>query len=147
MLRDANKKDLSAIVKMAREFWKDTYFKEEEFQPEMVEGMAEKSMKDDLCLVYEIEGVVQGFICGIKGCLLANSDVLIGTELAWWVNPDYRDSGAGLRLLSGIEKKAKNLGIKYWNMLYMESSMPEQIKCIYQNRGYKMTENLYTKVL
>lgn len=147
MLRVGCKKDLDAIVAMSRDFWQHTQFKHEEFQPEMVEGMALKSMDDELCLVYEIDGTAQGFICGIKGCLLANADIIVGTELAWWVNPEYRSSGAGLKLLAGIERLAKDAGIKYWNMLYMESSMPDQVKRIYENRGYKMTENSYTKVL
>ena len=147
MVRDGCNKDLDAIISMSRDFWQHTQFKNEEFQPEMVEGMALKGIDDGLCLVYEEDGKVQGFICGIKGCLLANADVLVGTELAWWVNPGFRSGGAGLKLLSGIEKKAKSLGIKYWNMLYMESSMPQKVKCIYEHRGYKMTENSYTKVL
>ena len=90
---------------------------------------------------------IKGFVCGILGCLLANFDVKAGTELAWWVDKEYRNTGAGLKLLNAIEEKAKSLGIKYWNMVYMESSMPKQIKGIYESMGYIRNENLYTKRL
>lgn len=147
MLRDGCDKDLEAIVAMSRDFWQYTQFKDEEFQPEMVEGMALRCMEEGLCLVYEVDHAVVGFICGIKGCLLANGDVSVGSEVAWWVNPDYRDTGAGLKLLKGIERKAKSLGIKYWSMIYMQSSMPENIKRIYDKMGYELSESLHTKAL
>ena len=147
MLRDGCSKDLKAIIAMSKDFWQHTQFKDEEFQPEMVEGMALKSIDDGLCLVYEVESVVVGFICGVKGCLLANGDVAVGSEIAWWVDPSHRDTGAGLKLLKGIERKAKSLGIKYWSMIYMQSSMPESIKRIYDKMGYELSESLHTKVL
>ena len=147
MIRDCQEKDVKTIVGMCREFWCNTIYKYEEFHPIAAEAMILQTIDHDLCLVFEVDGKVEGFICGVKGALIANFDVMNGTELAWWVNKDHRSSGAGLKLLRSIEKKAGSIGIKYWNMLYMESSMPESIKTIYESTGYKKSETFYTKVL
>ena len=146
MIRDCETKDIPALVAMSKEFWQHTLYKDEEFQDDAVIGMIEKTMEDELCLVLEIDGNVQGFVCGIKGFLMANFDVSAGTELAWWVNEDYRKGSDGLKLLKAIEQRAKKIGIKYWNMAYMNTSMPDSVKKIYESMGYKENESLYTKV-
>jgi N-acetylglutamate synthase-like GNAT family acetyltransferase len=147
MIRDCETKDIPALVAMSKTFWQYTLYKDEEFQEDAVEGMILASIKDNLCIVYDVEGNAQGFVCGIKGYLMANFDVLVGTELAWWVNQEFRNTSAGLKLLKAIELRAKSLQIKYWNMAYMNSSMPASIKKIYESMGYKENECLYTKVL
>ena len=147
MIRDCETKDIPALIAMSKIFWQHTLYKDEEFQEDAVEGMIKAAMKDKLCFVYDVNGTAQGFVCGIKGYLLANFDVLVGTELAWWVNESHRNSTAGLKLLKAIEKRAKDIGIKYWNMAYMQSSMPESVKRIYESMGYEENESLYTRVL
>lgn len=147
MIRDCTEKDIPAIIEMSKDFWRHTIYKDEPCQPEAVQAMTEQCIKDDLCLVFELGGKVEGFVCGVKGPLIANFDVLAGTELAWWVNEELRNTGGGLALLKEIEKKAKDSGIKYWNMAYMESCMPSSIEKIYKAMGYKINEILYTKVL
>ena len=131
---------------MSREFWAHTIY-DEPMQDDAVEAMTRKCIEDNLCLVFDVNGKAEGFICGVKGVLLANFDVMTGTELAWWVNEDHRESGGGIQLLRSIEKRAKAEGIKYWSMAYMQSSMPESIKKVYDAMGYKINESLYTKVL
>lgn len=145
MIRDCQEEDIPKVIDMCREFWTHTTY-DEDFQEDAVICMLVKSMDDGLCLVLDIDGV-QGFICGVKGPLLANFDAVVGTELAWWVNEDFRSSGGGLKLLRAIEKKARTEGVKYWNMAYMSSSMPESIKRIYESMGYELNECLYQKVL
>jgi GNAT superfamily N-acetyltransferase len=147
MIRDCETRDIPSLVAMSKTFWQYTLYKDEEFQEDAVEGMILAAIKDNLCIVYDVEGKAQGFVCGIKGYLMANFDVLVGTELAWWVNQEFRNTSAGLKLLKAIERRAKSLQIKYWNMAYMNSSMPESIKKIYESMGYKENECLYTKVL
>jgi len=147
MIRDCETRDIPSLVAMSNKFWQSTIYKDEEFQAHAVESMIAQTMKDNLCLVFDVGGVAEGFVCGIKGPLLANFDVVAGTELAWWVNEEHRSSGGGLELLKSIENRAREIGIKYWNMAYMESSMPKAIRKIYKSMGYKVNESLYVKVL
>ena len=147
MIRDCTEEDLDSIVAMSQEFWVHTIFKDEVFYVDDWKSLLRETMRQGLCLVLEVKGKVVGFICGVVGSLLANFKVALGTELAWWVNESERGSGEGLKLLDAIELRAKELGIKYWNMAYMESSMPGSIKKIYESKGYTLNESHYTKVI
>jgi len=146
MIREGTESDLDFIVDMAKEFWKHTIY-DEKYCPDTVWHMAAQCLSHGLLSVLEIDGEVVGFACGVKGALLGNSDVLSGTEIAWWVNPDHRSGRNGISLLRHIEGQAKKCGIKYWNMAHMESSMPETVQSIYEKMGYKRTEVIYTRVL
>lgn len=146
MIRNGEEKDMDDIVEMAREFWKHTIY-DEEYCPDTVHTIVSMCMDQGLLSVLKIDGMARGFACGIKSPLLANSKVLTGTELAWWVDPEYRKGRNGIGLLKHLENQAKKVGIKYWNMGFMESSMPSIIEGIYQKMGYKKTEVIYTKVL
>jgi len=146
MIRNGEYKDLLRIVEMAEDFWCHTIY-DEEYCPDTVYVMAELSMKQGLLSILEVDGHVRGFACGIKGPLLANSEVFTGTELAWWVDPEYRQGKNGIGLMENLENQAKIAGIKYWNMIFMESSMPDVIEGIYQRMGYRKVEVTYMKVL
>lgn len=147
MIRAAKDKDIPSVIELAREFWKHTLYKNEEFQPEMVEAMFKSCMENNLAFVFSHSDGIIGFICAIKGPLLANVDIMIATELAWWVKPKYRASGAGIFLLRALEKEALSQGVKYFNMVVMESSLPEKVKKIYSNLGYNKNESVYTKII
>lgn len=146
MIRNGAEKDLNRIVEMAREFWTHTIY-DEEYCPDTVHAMASLSLEQNLMAVLEIDNVVQGFACAVKGSLLGNAAVSTGTELAWWIEPDYRQDKNGIKLLKFLETLAKNAEIKHWNMVYMESSMPEIVEEIYKKMGYRRAEVVYTKVL
>ena len=146
MVRQGEARDLQDIVRMAREFWKHTIF-DEEYDPYMVEAMAQNCMDQGLMAVLDIDDSVRGFACGVAGPLMASAEVLSGTEVAWWVDPEHRSGKNGIQLLIELEKMAKNQGVKYWSMIFMESSMPDKIEGIYQKMGYNKSETSYTTVI
>jgi L-amino acid N-acyltransferase YncA len=147
MIRSGEEKDIPEIIDMSRAFWKNTAFSEVAFESDIVETMANKCIDESLMFVLEVSGKVEGFACGVKGPMIASLTVQIGTELVWWVNPRFRDSGDGVGLLSRLENSARNQGVKYWNMVFVENSMPDKVKSIYENMGYKLCETVYTKEL
>jgi len=146
MIRRGCESDLNQVVELAREFWKHTIY-DDAFCEDTVYVMANISLGQNLLSILEINSNVVGFACGIKGTLLANCEVLTGTELAWWVSPEHRQGRNGIGLMRHLEGLAKSSGIKYWNMMFMESSMPDAIEAIYKKMGYKKSEVAYTKVL
>lgn len=146
MVRSGEYSDVQAIVDMASEFWSHTIF-DVEPDDESIECMAKHCIDSDLMSVLVINDKIEGFACGIAGPLLGNNKVLTGTEVAWWVNEDHRGGKNGIALLRHLEGLAKDKGILYWSMAYMESSMPETIKGIYEKMGYKQSEVSYTRVL
>lgn len=146
MVRKGKHSDIPRIIEMSLKFWDSTNC-DEPAEPEAVGMMAEACMGQELMSVLEVRDEVVGFACGVSGPLLANHSVKTGTEIAWWVDPEYRAGRHGILLLRHIEGLAKEAGIKYWNMAYMESSMPEEIKSMYERLGYERTEVIYTRVL
>jgi GNAT superfamily N-acetyltransferase len=93
------------------------------------------------------EGQLVGFAAGAKAPLMGNSDFSVGSELAWWIQPEHRGGKLGIQLLKALEQAAKAAGCDFWSMLYMESSMPDTIKQMYQKMGYKLQETSYLKPL
>lgn len=146
MVRDGKSEDLGAVVEMAREFWKHTRY-DEAFDADYVEFMTGMALEHGLLAILEIDGVIEGFTAGLKAPLLANASVLNGTEIAWWVNPGARKGRNGIALMQHIEKMAKAQGVKYWNMIVMESCQPEVGAAIYERHGYQKSETSYTRVL
>jgi|SwirhisoilCB1_FD_contig_61_1230484_length_13407_multi_3_in_0_out_0_8 hypothetical protein len=84
-----------------------------------------------------------GFIAGIATPFLFG-DCLLATEIAWWVNPDSRGSGEGLKLLGAFEYWAKH--VAECKLISM-SSLDKEIEKYYKKNGYKLYERAYMKVL
>lgn len=146
MVRDGTADDLDAVVMMAEEFWRHTMY-DEPFDHEHVRCMAAMALDHGLLAMLEIDGKVEGFTAGVKGPLLGNASVLTGTEIAWWVNPEARKGRNGIALMKHIEGMAKQQGIKYWNMIVMQSCQPEVGAAIYEAMGYTKSEISYTRIL
>ncbi len=146
MTRDGTENDLVAVVEMSREFWGHTMY-EEPFDPEHVRFMANLALEQGLLAMLEVDGQVQGFTAGVRGPLLGNAAVQTGTEIAWWVNPEARRGRHGIDLVKHIERMAKAAGVKYWNMIVMESCSPEVGATIYERLGYAKSETSYTRIL
>ena len=145
-VRDGVETDIPAIVEMGREFWKVSGV-DEEYDPPSVIGMLHICIAQRLLSVLEVAGHPEGFACGVASPLIANNRVLSGQELAWWVNPRHRKGRNGIKLLKHLEALAGKAGVKYWSMLFMESSMPREVEQIYNCLGYVKSETTHTKVL
>lgn len=147
MIRPGTPDDIGDVVRMSEEFWQHSQFKHEPFDPEHVAIMAGHCIEQGLMVVLDTDGGVHGFCCGVAGPLLASGSVLAGSEIAWWVDPGYRKGRNGVGLLIAIEEAAKKIGCKYWTMVYMETSMPDEIRSIYERMGYNHGETTHTKRL
>jgi hypothetical protein len=95
MIRAGTREDVPQIVDMGRVFWKETIYKED-FEPETVSELFNTCIDHGLMSVLEIDEKLEGFACGLKTPLIANSKVFLGTEVAWWVNPDHRQGKNGI---------------------------------------------------
>lgn len=146
MIRLAEEKDFDDILRLSEAFWQDTQFTES-FEPDHTLKMVKFSHDQNFLSVVEHENEIIGFAAGIYAPLLGNSKVLAGTEIAWWVDENHRGGKHGIMLLKFMENQARTLGVKYWNMVAMESSMPEVIKGMYERMGYTHQESTYTKVM
>jgi len=93
--------------------------------------------KDKIIFISEhgmLVGMLSEFIYG---------DCLIATELAWWVDPEYRGTSEGKELLTSFEGWAKDKGCKYITMI----SLDEGLGKYYEKCGYLLTERSYMREL
>jgi GNAT superfamily N-acetyltransferase len=146
MIRRAEIEDFDQILTMCAEFWTHTQFSEP-FERSHTLSMVKMAYDSGLLAVVDVSGNVVGFCAGIKSFLLGSTKAVTGTELAWWITPDHRGSGTGVRLLRFMERLAKGEGIKYWNMVSMQTSMPGEVNKMYEKMGYTLQESVYTKVI
>jgi GNAT superfamily N-acetyltransferase len=146
MIREATKQDFDDILRLSADFWLHTQFSEP-FNAEHTKNMVQLAHDHCLLAVVEIDSRVVGFCAGICAPLMGSPHAVAGTELAWWVDPEHRGGKNGIALLLFMEQLAKKAGVKYWNMVSMESSMPEQVGRMYEKMGYHKSETSYTKVI
>lgn len=145
MVRLAEYSDFERVLCMCEKFWEETIF-DEKFDPEHAVHMLELSLSYGLLAVVNADGV-PGFIAGIKSPLLCSREAFIGTEIGFYLEPDYRNYGLGREMIQYIEIQAAQRGIKYWNMITIESGEPLAAQTLYESMGYKLIETSWIKRL
>ena len=146
MIREAIAEDFETILDMCATFWLDTQFTEP-FDREHTRKMVQMSLDHGLLITAIEEGEVIGFMAAIKSPLLGSMAAWMATELAWYVTPANRGKMAGIEMVLFLERLCKLQEVKYLNLAFMETSMPEQVKSMYKKLGYQLQETIYTKVL
>jgi ribosomal protein S18 acetylase RimI-like enzyme len=147
VIRPATEQDIPHIIRMGRLFWSQTAFGEIPYCPDSIAYIAREMLKMELLLMAEVDGKIAGSVGAVASPLFGNRDVLIASELFWWVEPQFRDSGIGKEMLMGIEQAAKERGVSVFSMMALESVEPEKAAAIYQRLGYSATERAFSKVL
>lgn len=145
-VRRATAEDAASLTEMACEFWKSTVF-EEDSDPQHIAAMVKMCVEIGMAVIAEKEGVPVGFACGVFGPSLGNPEAIVGTEMAWYMYPEYRGSHMGVGLMKELERAALDNGVKYWNMVSMESASPEIANKIYEKLGYKRVETSFMRTL
>lgn len=93
-------------------------------------------------LVAEIDGEIVGFICCTYMTPLFSLEQ-VSTDIAWFVNKEYRKTSAGFRLMKAYEDWAEGKGIKYIGMAYLERVT--DLSKYYEKKGYVKAETHYMK--
>jgi len=147
MVRHATKDDFAIIEQMAAKLWSKSGFPKIPYKAGSATLYMQIAFDQNLLLVVEVGGEIVGAAAGSMAPMLGDSDVYIGSELAWWIEEKHRRGGAGITLLQGLEKAAKDAGCDVWCMFYMQSSMPVEVEAMYKSQGYKLKETVYMKDL
>lgn len=139
--------DVSRCVEMAAEFHKIAYgLVGVEFCPDSTYDSFLVCLEHELFCVADTGENVVGMAAGVKAPMIMNSAVTVGAELCWWVEPEYRNTSAGIKLLKFLEGQARNGGVDVWSMMLLESSNPEATANIYGKMGYVQSERAFIKV-
>ncbi len=146
MIRDAKKSDLPIMLHMGELFFNASDFSElTTYDRDSVRSTMTHLMDSGVLLVGESEGIVVGMVGAMIYPFYFNNSHITGQELFWWVNEDQRKSGVGKKLLSGLEDKAKSMGVDSFSMVALEKMNPEIMDRVYKMSGYFSAEHTYYK--
>jgi len=127
MVRHATLNDFPAISRMARDFHASTAYQGIQFDEASCYLLFTAALESRTVFVSE-NGEVNGFILGLPFPCPLNRMVTMVSELAWWVDPEYRNTSAGVRLLQSLERAAKDHGSISLTMICLESLEPDKIQ-------------------
>jgi predicted GNAT superfamily acetyltransferase len=79
--------------------------------------------------------------------LYFNANVIIASELLWWVSPRCRRSGAniGRHLTAFIENEAKNRGVDVMQMNTIDAARGDRVGRFLERQGYRSVQRCYLK--
>jgi len=141
-MRIATVDDLDELQRMGLNFLEASPYKELG-DKDIIRNVLTNIVKGD---TREFIGIISpevGFILGSATPFLFGPH-LLATEIAWWVEPEARGTGEGLKLLEAFEYWAKNVaGAKLVSM----TSLDKNVEKFYKKNGYKLYERAYMKVL
>lgn len=145
LVRHATDSDMLAIIAMAERFYAETHYAAiVPLAPESAAGLAIVLMDQGVLLLAEREGAVVGMVGLFLEPFTFNISVQVATELVWWVEPEARETGAGVALLEAIEPACRRRGAHLIRMMTLHSS-PPHAAALYKRRGYVPTEHAFTK--
>lgn len=105
---------------------------------ENIEEIAENILnnKDVICIRHDGKGLILGLLYP----LFYNPSVIIAQELGWWVEPKYRNTSLGIKLLKEFESEAKKRGANKIVMFYLEAQTPDKVESILERLDYRHVE-------
>jgi len=146
----ATENDIPTIVEFARKFHQVSPFQDSPFSPEMVELFCQtlltNGINNAILLLSVAEGEPTGMLIASAQEMSFSTD-RFAVELAWWVEPEYRNSPAAQRLIEVYEYWAKKVGCTHVMMSSLSIDNQKILDRWYSRRGYRPTENHYTKEL
>ncbi len=130
---------MSYVVEAAGRFYDEAGFnKVEDFA-----GFIEDILADPTVFIIVNEG--KGFIIGRFSTFFLEPTKTLCSELAWFVEPEYRGTTVAIRLLKEYEQYAKDNECDLVSMVALEEIEPVKTGKIYTRMGYTPLEHQYIK--
>lgn len=103
--------DIDALVEMGGRFFAFSAFSGFiPYDADAVRTGLTGLLEHGVVLVADCDGQLVGGIVGAMAPVWFNKDTRAATELAWWVNEDFRHTSAGIKLYRAFEQWAKDQG-------------------------------------
>ena len=144
-IRKANKFDLPAVIAMLRNFRNNTPIElmrqcdNEDYINRLFHHII---LGGGIALIAEDKNHV-GMIIGVKDQNIWDPDMKVLRELVYWVEPEYRGTTAGYKLLLQYNKLAKELMDKQKIKMYTMTKMVNSPDLDFSKFGYKKTEEVW----
>lgn len=147
MLRLAERRDFEDVNRMLREFHQKSPYSSLVYDEEKVWQNFKFYLKNKnqmIIILSEQDDRPRGLIVGSISSPAFSSD-LVATELAWWMDEDYRKSRDSMLLFDAYQDWTKRVGARMCHMALLSNS-PDLSKK-YERNGYELSEKTYVKEL
>lgn len=147
VIRPAVETDMPDALEMAARFYATTsYTSIADYSYASAAKLGRMLLDEGVLLVAARDEKLVGVIGMIVAPFPFNESVKTAHEVLWWVDPEERDTGAGVALLRAMVPACQGRGAKAIQMLHLSNS-PPQAGALYERMGFAHTESLYFKVL
>jgi len=148
MLKLALEEDREDFVRMCKNFFDKSPFKGMTFARTGIDAVFSTHLVDKtqaIVILYNVDGKNVGMIAGIASSPLFAEEA-IASELAWWVDEDYRNNRESSKLIYAFEDWAVRVGAYGSSLASIKGFSPEGVIKFYERLGYVEQENNYLKV-
>lgn len=145
IIRNGTPADRFRLVEMATRFiLSSPYGTILKVEPELMLALVDTMLENGVVWVAELE---PGQVVGMLGIWQATHPFdgrKVADEIAWWVEPEYRNTSAGWRLFTYMEGWCVQNRLHMVKMVAPEGS---PVADFYQRMGYQAVETTWIKVL
>jgi GNAT superfamily N-acetyltransferase len=139
MIRIATEEDFELVREFALKFLDSLPYRtivDEDKVDEIVKTFLKSDRTERVVLMYGDIGMLAG---SVTPFIFGN--VIMASEIGWWIEPEHRGKAAGRELLKAFEYWAKQVGCSAITMV----SLDERLGKFYEKNGYKLYERAYVK--
>lgn len=148
MIKEATINDFRKIDKMARAFYAEATYPEiygAEVDEDSLIQFVVSMITDENKVIFIDED--HGMISGVVIPWFFNNNKLFAQEMAWWVEPEKRNTMLGGRLFKTFEKWAVSKGADFMAMGTLNPTSNGKVARFYEKQGMINTETMYGKQL
>lgn len=143
-VRFAQESDWPVVLEYVRNFHKQSVYSDIPVT-EDCHSLFQLILSQNMLVVVEDGNKVVGICGGLVAPIPFNPKLTMAQELFWWIEPEYRDGGAGKQLLEGYQLACKANGVALLFLSSLEGVEPEKADYIYKRYGFEKAENVYAK--
>lgn len=145
-LRLATKEDYGDILRMAKNFHRESPYSSLEFSEDASKELFEQYLAGDktrlIIIVSEMDSKPRGMVIGLSSSPLFSRDKM-STEIAWWMDHEYRKTRDSLLLISAYEDWSKRVGSKITQVAMLDDVT--DLSSFYRKHGFKQAERSFIK--
>jgi len=146
MIRLATADDEEAILGMAREFVAFSPYAEFAVtEDDELRATIKWCMSNATVFVAENKGTLIGMLVAVVAPLWYAPQVLVASEMAWWIDTRHRRSTAAIRLVQAFEQWAREKGATAVCMSNLDVENANVVSGMLKRMGYISTEQTHTK--
>ncbi len=149
-IRLAQPEDVERMVAYGQQFWEQTrYFAAGvEYDIDTVTYTTHQLIDEGIAMYAEDDdGKIVALMLVVISPLPMNWHHLTACEWVFYVEPDYRRSGLGVKLIQHAEELLKMQKVTFFTLVSLSNVTPEAAHKLYESLGFECSETNFTKEL